>query len=85
MADCSLKRLAIDDDFLQQLRGVFKGAGGLSFWRRRGRRVVLKEGDVRVLWTSFIRGGRLDQGGRQEQKKDDQALHRGLREAGLKM
>ncbi len=62
MADCSLKRFAIDDDFLQQLRGVFKGAGGLSFWRRRGRRVVLKEGDVRVLWTSFIRGGRLDQG-----------------------
>ena len=31
MTYCSLKGLAIDDDFLQQLRRVFKGTGGYSF------------------------------------------------------
>ena len=84
MADCSLKRFAIDDDFLQQLRGVFKGAGGLSFWRggedalssRRGMSESFGRPSFAVAgWTR----------GRQEQKKDDQALDGGLREAGLKM
>ncbi len=31
MTYCSLKGLAINDDFLQQLRRVFKGTGGYSF------------------------------------------------------